>query len=181
MKRIELDFHQGGARRKRAAGWALLAIGLLVAVALTGHYGKLKKEQQRIRTMLMQQAEQQQAPTANVDIKALEPQFQRAAAVIEQLAFPWNQLFVALESSMNEDVALLSVQPDIAGGIVTLNAEARDWNAMLDYIRRLGQDKFFTDVHLVSHQIQQDDPQQPLRFVLSCAWIAPPGQKTPAQ
>lgn len=170
MKRIDLDFLQGGARRTRAAGWALLAIGLLVAVTLTAHYGKLKKEQQRIRTMLMQQAEQQQAPSANVDIKALEPQFQRAAAVIEQLAFPWNQLFVALESSMNEDVVLLSVQPDVAGGIVTLNAEARDWNAMLDYIRRLGQDKFFTDVHLVSHQIQLADPQKPLRFVLSCSW-----------
>lgn len=177
MKRIELDFHPGGARRKRAAGWVLLAIALLVAVALTGHYGRLKEEQQHIRTMLMQQAEQQ-APTANVDIKVLEPQFERAAAVIDHLAFPWDQLFVALESSMNEDVALLSVQPDVAVGIVTLNAEARDWNAMLEYIRRLGQDKFFTDVHLVSHQIQQDDPQRPIRFVLSCAWVAAPAQKT---
>lgn len=44
---------------------------------------------------------------------------------------------------------------------------------MLDYIRRLNKGEFLTDVHLVSHQIQQSDPQRPVRFVLSCAWPAP--------
>ena len=91
--------------------------------------------------------------------------------------FPWDKLFKALETSMDKDVALLSIQPDVAGGVVILSAEARDWNAMLGYIRRLGEDKFFTDVHLVSHQIQQSDPQKPVRFVLSCAWdILRPGE-----
>lgn len=179
MKRIDLDFHQGRARRKRTVGWALLAAGLLVVIGLVGQHNQLKKEQQRIKTTLAQQQERQQASSANVNVEEIAPQLQQAAAVIEQLAFPWDKLFKALESSMNEDVALLSVQPDIAGGIVTLNAEARDWDAMLDYIRRLGEDKFFTDVHLVSHQIQQADPQQPVRFVLSCAWASTLPQQSP--
>lgn len=85
----------------------------------------------------------------------------------------WDKLFKALESSMNEDVALLSVQPDAVGGTVALDAEARDWDAMLDYIRRLNEGKFFTGVHLISHQIRQSDPQRPVRFALSCTWPAP--------
>lgn len=179
MKKIELDFHHGSASRRRAGGWALLAVGLLVAIVLIGHYNKLKKDQQRFKTTLAQQAERQQALAASVDIRELEPQFQQAAAVIERIAFPWIRLFKALEASTGEDVVLLSVRPDVGGGIVTLNAEARDWNAMLDYIRRLGEDKFFADVHLVSHQIQANDPQQPVRFVLSCAWVSTPIQQTP--
>jgi len=181
MKRIELDFHHGRAGARRAGGWALLVVGLLVVIALMGHFNKLRKEQQRIKTTLAQQAERQQASSARVDVKELEPQFQQAAAVIERIAFPWNRLFKVLESSAGEDVVLLSVHPDVAGGTVTLNAEARDWNAMLDYIRRLGEDKFFTDVHLVSHQIQANDPQQPVRFVLSCAWVSTPIQMTPSR
>jgi len=179
MKRLDLDFHQNQTKRKKAAGWLLLLIALAVAIGLVASHNDLKKEQQHAKATLTQQHERRQETSNAADIKELEPQFQRAAAVIEQLSFPWDKLFKALESSMNEDVALLSVQPDVAGGIVTLNAEARDWNAMLDYIRRLNEDKFLTDVHLVSHQNQQSDPQHPVRFVLSCAWPAPQPRHSP--
>ena len=179
MKRLDLDFHPNRAKRKKAMGWLLLLAGLLLTIGLVGQHNKLKGEQQRIKATLTQQHERQQEPSAHVDIKEIEPQLKQAAATIEQLSFPWDKLFKALESSMNEDVALLSVQPDVAGGIVILNAEARDWDAMLDYIRRLGEDKFLTDVHLVSHQIQQTDPQRPVRFVLSCAWPAPQLRQSP--
>ncbi len=94
--------------------------------------------------------------------------------MIAQLAFPWDALFGALESSMNDDVALLAVVPDVKGGTITLNGEARDWDAMLDYVRRLGTAAaFFSDVHLVSHQVQKSDPQHPVRFVLLCTWSQP--------
>lgn len=168
MRRIELDFHKGRSKRNRAMGWALLVFGLLVGVSLVIQHNKLKTQQQRIKTVLAQQHERQQGLSSNMDAKEIEPQLQGAAGVIEQLSFPWDKLFKTLESSMNEDVALLSVVPDVKGGTITLNVEARDWTAMLDYIRRLGEDKFFAGVHLVSHQIQQSDPQHPIRFVLSC-------------
>lgn len=173
VKRIELDFYQRSAMHKTALGWALLAIGLVVGVGLVIYHNKLKSEQQLIQMNLAQQYERQRESSSNMDIKVIETQLQQASEVIDQLSFPWNRLFRALESSVNEDVALLSIQPDVVGRIVTLNAEARNWNAMLKYASRLGKDKFFTDVHLVSHQIQQGNPQSPVRFILSCAWGSP--------
>ena len=179
MKRLDLDFHRDRATSRKTAGWLLLLAALAAAIGLAASHNDLKNEQQRAKATLAQQHERRQETSNTADIKELEPQFQRAAAAIEQLSFPWDKLFKALESSMTEDIALLSVQPDVAGGIVTLNAEARDWDAMLDYIRRLNEDKFLTDVHLVSHQIQQTDPQRPVRFVLSCSWPAPQPKHSP--
>lgn len=179
MKRLDLDFHPDSTRPRKAAGWLLLLAALVAVIGLAASHNDLKKEQQRAKATLTQQHERRQETSNAADIKELEPQLRHAAAAIEQLAFPWDKLFKALESSMNEDVALLSVQPDVAGGIVTLNAEARDWNAMLDYIRRLNEGEFLTDVHLVSHQIQQSDPQRPVRFVLSCNWPASRLSPTP--
>ncbi|MFA6921625.1 MAG: PilN domain-containing protein [Gallionella sp.] len=172
MRRIEIDFHNGRTRRNRAVGWLLLAIGLLIGIGLVNQHNKLQVEQQRIKMSLAQQDERQQKLSSNADARGLEPQLQGAVVVIEQLSFPWDKLFHALESSMSEDVALLSVMPDVKGATITLNVEARDWSAMQDYIRRLGEDKFFSDVHLVSHQIQSADPQRPVRFVLLCTWAS---------
>lgn len=179
MKRLDLDFHRDSTKPRKAAGWLLLLAALAAAIGLAASHNDLKKEQQHAKATLAQQHERGQETSNTADTKEIEPQLQRAAATIEQLSFPWDKLFKALESSMSEDIALLSVQPDVTGGIVTLNAEARDWNAMLDYIRRLNEDKFLTDVHLVSHQNQQSDPQHPVRFVLSCAWPAPQPRHSP--
>jgi len=178
MKRLDLDFHRNQTTHKKTAGLLLLLAGVAAGIVLADSYSELKGEQQRAKATLAQQHERQ--PESNIaDAKEIEPQLKQAAATIEQLSFPWDKLFKALESSMTEDVALLSVQPDVTGGTVTLNAEARDWDSMLDYIRRLGEGKFFTGVHLVSHQIQQSDPQRPVRFTLSCRWLATRSQHSP--
>ncbi|OGT21170.1 MAG: hypothetical protein A2342_00965 [Gallionellales bacterium RIFOXYB12_FULL_54_9] len=169
MKRIELNLYTGRARRHSVVGWALLILGLIVVVGLIVQHNKLKTEQQKMTALLMQQHDRQHPSVSPGDTKALGDQLQRAAEVIEQLAFPWEPLFRTLESNSAEDVVLLSIQPDIKGGVITINAEARDWPAMLAYIRQLGADQFFTDVHLVSHQIEQTDPQKPIRFVLLCS------------
>ena len=173
MRQIALDFHNGREKRSRVVGWVMLAIGLLVCIGLVNQYNKLQTEQKRIKMKLAQHYEHQHKLSFNADVGKIEPQLKGAAGIIEQLSFPWGKLFYALESSMNEDVALLSVMPDVKGGTIALSVEARDWNAMLDYIRRLGEDSFFSDVHLISHQIQQADPQKPIRFVLLCAWAIP--------
>ena len=171
MKRIELNLYTGRAGRHGVIGWALLILGLIAVVGLIVQYNKLKTEQQKISALLMQQHDRQHPSVSPGDTKALGDQLERAAEVIEQLAFPWEPLFKTLESNSTEDVVLLSIQPDIKGGVITINAEARDWPTMLTYIRQLGADKFFTDVHLVSHQIEQTDTQKPIRFVLLCAWV----------
>lgn len=179
MKRLDLDFRRNQVKHNRTAGLLLLLAGVAAGIVLADSYSELKDEQQRTKATLVQQHERRPETSNVADLKEIEPQLKRAAAAIEQLSFPWEKLFKALESSMNEDIALLSVQPDVAGGTVTLNAEARDWNAMLDYIRRLNEDKFLTGVHMVSHQVQQADPQHPVRFALSCTWSETQTKRSP--
>jgi Tfp pilus assembly protein PilN len=152
-------------------GWILLAIGTTAVIGLFIHHNMLKAEQEKVQATLAQHHAKHRASLGTDDAKDLAPRLQRAAEVIEQLAFPWNELFKALELSDNDDVVLLSIQPDIKAGTIYINAEARDWSAMLSYVRELSKDKFFSDAHLVSHHIDQTDPQKPIRFVLACAWI----------
>lgn len=167
MKPVDLDF-----LNKRSvvtgAGWFLLLAGIALGAWVVGTYSQARLEQEKIKTRLAR-LHDYRAPGGESG-KDMEPELRQAAAAIDQLSFPWNKLFKIVESSVDQDVALLSIEPDINGDVVMLNAEARDWNAMLAYMKRLAAEKSFTDVHLVSHQMQQADPQKPVRFVLSCSW-----------
>ena len=171
MRRIYLNFYSRRKLRHIIIGWTLLVIGIIAVINIYIQHNMLKVEQEKIQATLAQHHAKQRISFGEDDSKDLAPQLQRAAEVIEQLAFPWSELFNALESNSNEDVVLLSILPDVKTGTISINSEARDWAAMLSYIRALSKNKFFTDVHLVSHQIEQTDPQKPIRFVLSCAWL----------
>lgn len=171
MKRIDLNFYSRRKLRHIIIGWTLLVIGIIAVINLYVQHNMLKVEHEKIQATLMKINAKQQASSGAGDARDFAPQLQRAAEVIEHLAFPWNELFKVLESNNNVDVVLISIQPDVKAGTISINAEARDWSAMLSYVRKLSNDKLFTDVHLVGHQIEQSDPQKPIRFILACAWF----------
>lgn len=179
MRLIELRFYQGSIASKKVIGWMVLIISLAATFWLLNHYVKLKNERQNILSILAKQQERSPAISIAGDDKNIQTRLESASLAIEQLSFPWDKLFHALESSTNEDVVLLAVQPNVASGSISLNAEARDWDAMLDYVRRLEANSFFSNVQLLNHQVQHDDPQQPVRFTLSCSWNALPSAHKP--
>jgi hypothetical protein len=53
--------------------------------------------------------------------------------------------------------------------VVKLTAEARTQEAMFAYLRRLAAAKNLGEAHLVSHQVQRDDPQRPIQFSVQAA------------
>ena len=93
-----------------------------------------------------------------------------ALTVVGHLAGPGDRLFVTLEAVDGPDVALLMLSPDTRKRTLRIQAEARDVDAMLAYLRVLEQSGAFTQVVLVEHEIQDSDPQRPLRFSLAAAW-----------
>jgi hypothetical protein len=101
-------------------------------------------------------------------IQALE--VQHANSVLRELGLPWDVLFRAVESSAGKNIALLALEPDLRKGTVTISAEAKNFDAMLEYARQLGQRDVFASVHLQRHLIQQADPQRPVRFSLLAVW-----------
>jgi hypothetical protein len=110
-----------------------------------------------------------------VDRKAAYPASVRdnlvyANAVVQNLALPWEMLFRTVEGTGNVPVALLAVQPDPQRRMVKISGEARDYAAVLTYIARLDESGTLRNVHLLSHQRKQDDPQHPLVFTVAASW-----------
>ncbi|TFW34406.1 PilN domain-containing protein [Massilia horti] len=94
-----------------------------------------------------------------------------ANEVIRRLSLPWEDLFAALESSTDDDVVLIAIEPDADAGSVIIAAEARTSQAMMDYGQRLMGSARFGDVRIQNHQVQVQEPQKPIRFTIAARWL----------
>ena len=62
------------------------------------------------------------------------------------------------------------LEPDLQKGMVKIGGEAKDLDALLKYVRQLSEREVFGNVFLQHHEIQQADPEKPLRFFLLAEW-----------
>ncbi|HWM43765.1 MAG TPA: hypothetical protein VNP36_15120, partial [Burkholderiales bacterium] len=63
-----------------------------------------------------------------------------------------------------KDVALLNIQPDAQSRVLRVTASAPREELMLQYLKRLGATGSFGEVHLVNHQVREDEPGRPIQF-----------------
>jgi Tfp pilus assembly protein PilN len=177
-ERMSIDF---AARRPQATriGQVLLlaaAASLMWFAAQAFRVWNAQHQQTQALTELesRQQAEHvsqlRSEPMAPGDVARLR--LVKSTAV--NLQTPWSDLLAALESAPSESVALLSIEPSVQKRTVRLTAEARNSQAMLDYVAALQRDTRLNRVVLVSHQLQQDAPGTPVRFQLQANWGASP-------
>lgn len=174
MRPLRLDYR---ARDHRVAGIALL-IGAVAVVGYLAHdYVGLNAELENLegrRARLKHEARigaRGAAETERETTARLKPELKRAAEVVANLARPWDALFQSVEAASSGEVALLAIEPDVEGRTVTLTAEARDHVAMLEYVKRLNREPVFSRAHVVSHQIEEQDPQRPVRFTVLAGWV----------
>ncbi|MFN7085526.1 MAG: hypothetical protein ACK4N4_02725 [Burkholderiales bacterium] len=172
LKRLELDFI-ASRRRPRWPGYALLALSLLIAGNLVVRYRDAHRDLERIATAsdLLDIGRREPRP---IPREKRDEQLKNAEAVVRQLALPWATWIRTLEEAATQDVALLQLQPDAQQRLLRIAAEARHQEAMFEYLRRLANAKALSNVHLVSHQIQLDDPQRPLRFSVQASFRSAP-------
>lgn len=166
-RRLELDY-LAPARRARWPGLVVLALSLALGAWLVARYGEARREIVRIETESGLMSPERR-PARALPRERLEAQARAAEAVVRQLSVPWGALIGALEQSSTRDVALLQLQPDADQRRLRLTAEARDREAMFAYLRRLESAPALGDVHLVSHQVQNEDPQRPIQFAVQAA------------
>ena len=99
-----------------------------------------------------------------------DPALVRAAAIVRrELQMPWGQLLLALEKASTRDVAVLTIEPTAAQRTLRITADARNADAMLDYLAQLKQQSL-TQVVLTSHQFQAQTPGTPIRFQVQARW-----------
>lgn len=170
MRALELDYRRQGSWLQ-AAGWA----GLLLACLVTGyqgwHYRQLAvavdARQAEVDHLAAQLRPPQQARGTS---QGHDAAMRHAREVLQHLGIPWEDLFAAVEASTNEEVALLGIEPEPEREQVRIIGEAKTYPAVLDYARRLEKSAPLTGVHLQNHQIQAQDPERPVRFVLGAVW-----------
>ena len=144
----------------------MLAFSLAFAASLGLHYRKASLELARLQAASGLASPSTRSPVAAVSKGRLDEQAKAAEAVVRELTVPWGPLVRALERSASRDVALLQLQPDAQSRVLKLTAEARNREAMFEYVRRLGASGPLAEAHIVSHQVQKDDPQRPIQFAL---------------
>jgi hypothetical protein len=174
MQRVNLEFE----RKRLSAGWAGMALAVAGVVAtawVTGDYldaarqvsvweGKLaevKRMSRRVPGVIGEPPR---------DARELQQEIRIANTVLEHIAVPWDALFRELETSFDDSVALLSMQPDARNRVVRIGGEAKDLQTLLDYTRRLDATGVISNVYLVGHEMKSQDPQRPVSFSLVAAW-----------
>ena len=113
-------------------------------------------------------------PSAMVDTTHLRAELNAANSVVGLMSLPWDALFGDIEASENAQVALLAVEPDPDKRTLLITAEAKNFDAMLAYMRRLQTRASLKDVYLKSHQIDLKSAEVPVRFVLAASWVVKP-------
>ena len=173
MRHLTLDYAPRPVWANRA-GLAALTLSLAAAAGLAtvyhqeaGRHAAWQVQWQQLERWHKRTAGS--PPSAAAD-RQLQLQIRRANEVTAQLDLPWGALFEAVESASHETVALLGIQPDPQKRTVSIAAESRDMSAALDYVKRLLNNSTLSEVHMVSHQVQEQDPDKPLQFSVLATW-----------
>lgn len=170
MQRLHLDYQAGRPHSRRAL--VTLAIGAIALAGALWRYDQLRQERAGWDTELaIAQARlaRQAAPRRTQSVPSAE-EAAGANAVVRRLAFPWQDLFGALEAAASKDVALVGIEPDPAKGMVTLTAESKAPREMLQYVRRLQRTAFLSEAVLLKHEVQAGSADKPVRFTVRATW-----------
>jgi hypothetical protein len=162
VRRVELDY-TAPVRRAPWAGLAVLAVSLAVAGVMLERHRGVRSELARLEAQSGLAGPERREVRA-LSKERLDEEAKSAEAVVRQLTVPWASVVQAIEEASMRDVALLQLQPDADTRSLKLVVEARQREAMFEYLRRLGAARGLSDVHIVSHQVQRDDPQRPIQF-----------------
>ena len=174
---VDLDYL--AVRRFNWAGMFALVIGVAALMSTLWYYHGLSQKMSA-KEVLVSRLQDSRAsiatsPVAEVrDAKQIALETKQANSVILALSLPWKEFFEAFEASRNNDVAVLSIEPDVQKGQVRISAEAKKLENMLGYAASLQKIALFREVLILSHQIQDQDPEKPIRFVILAAWEMQP-------
>lgn len=172
MRKISIDFQP--ARPGLLSVMLLLVAFLLAADAWFDHAvlsEQLEESESRLaiaeRRIERSEAERRDIRPENI-FSADETKALRQAA--SAIRIDWELLYRQVDHATSEDIALIAIQPNVLGKRVLISGEARDMAAALAFVDAL-QQKPLAQATLLSHQVKQSDPQQPIVFEISAIWL----------
>jgi len=181
MKAVRIDFAAPSVQRAlyRASplAWLLGAVGLALCIGAGVSGWRLVQQQRHDAAQLAATAARHKAPVvAPVTVQQPRISDTQAAAVnaaVLQLNLPWRALHDAIGEATPPSIALLALEPDARKRSIKLTAEARTSDAMIGYVELLKRQELFAGVSLTRHEINEQDPNRPIRFQIEAEWSAP--------
>ena len=167
-RRIELDY-VAAPSVPRWIGVSVLILSLAVAGFLMLRY---RDAQNHLAALDAAQGllNADRRPQRAVPKERLEQEAKIIDAAVRQLTLPWAQMIEAVERASSSDVVVLQLQPEAQQRTLRLMAEAKNGDAMLSYVRRLGDNRVLSGVYLASHQVQMEDPARPIQFSVQASF-----------
>lgn len=181
MSALQIDFAPRSWRRVLAntsiTTWTLGFVALLCCAYIGWQALDITRrieQQEMMLTGLRAQHAKQVAHQPVVTITPIPPaQATSVNRAIAQLNLPWSAVLDALEAATPATVALLSIEPNAQKQILRTTAEAKTPDLMVAYIEELKRQPFLTSVVLTKHEINEQDPNKPIRFVVEATWSEP--------
>jgi Tfp pilus assembly protein PilN len=167
-RRLELDY-VAAPGAPRWIGVSVLILALAVAASLMFRYRDVQRQLAALDAAQgLLNADRR--PRRPVSKERLEQEAKIIDAAVRQLTLPWAQMIEAVESASSSEVVVLQLQPEAQQRTLRLTAEAKDGEAMLRYVRRLGDNRVLSAVYLASHQVQLEDPSRPIQFSVQASF-----------
>jgi len=172
MRLTRVDFIASTARSSRMGAALFVAGALLAGAAVMDDASRgeqLTRSQQHLKKAraAAKRAEAAQAPNQGAELA----NFKQSGDIAQRLISPWGDLLDALEHADNENVALLAIEPDAEKGRLRLSGEAKNLDALVEYIKSLDGRAGIAELRLMTQQVKQNDAQHPVEFVLESNWL----------
>ncbi|PXW88943.1 fimbrial assembly protein PilN [Nitrosomonas sp. Nm84] len=179
MSRLKLKFpyHEQSIPQ---VDFAVLLIGLLILAGVLLQFRYITEEVnywnnrvERLEKQQQQKAAPRTRSTARIRefSQEIRKEIAQANGILDQINLPWETLFDSIESAATEQIALLSLQPNVSSRILRISGEAKNMSELLDFVEALEREVVFENVHLLNYKIKQDNPHRPIVFLLTAAWI----------
>jgi len=174
MRELQLDY-QRKASNITLLGAAICIVAVGVLALSMFQYRRLNVESEVLEIKLRQlehnSSSRFDAASSRQDERALAREMKEANQVLKMMGLRWDSIFGAVAAAHGNGVALLAMAPEPDKGIVRISAEAKNFSLMLDYVKRLEDQPALGEVYLQSHNLQKQDPQKPVRFVVVADWL----------
>lgn len=172
IPRLDLDFSQHRAA-PAAAGVILLCVAAVLLLASGARLWHAHAENERTQAQL--EAVQRQTMASRHVAKApLTPAARLAEkqsqSVLRELTVPWQDLFSIVEDYPDHDVALIGIDQNPAQGQIRITAEAKNFDAMIAYLKYLQTSVLLREAVLNDHLIETNVPGKPVRFQITAVW-----------
>ncbi|HEX7906612.1 MAG TPA: hypothetical protein VF534_00780 [Paraburkholderia sp.] len=171
-RRLDLDFS-----RRRAlppvGGMVLLCLAAVLLLASGVRLWHVHAVNERAEAQL--DALRQQTMTSRHVVKApLTPAAKLAEkqsqSVLRELTVPWQDLFSIVEDYPDHDVALIGIDQNPAQSQIRITAEAKNFDAMIAYLKYLQGSVLLREAVLNDHLIETNVPGKPVRFQITAVW-----------